>query len=120
MGAYNPKTNVMFMPLSNACIDETARTDREAAPQFVYNVDANTKFASGKTNVGRIDAIGFAVAGGIAAYLDMTRLTPDDEADLAAWLADESMEKAVHDAKGPLLGLWAQGYDLLARPLESR
>ena len=31
MGAYNPKTNVMFMPLSNACIDETARTDREAA-----------------------------------------------------------------------------------------
>src|SRR5256712_2391821 len=27
MGAYNPKTNIMFMPLSNASIDETARTD---------------------------------------------------------------------------------------------
>ncbi|GAB1817525.1 DNA polymerase I [Herbidospora sp. RD11066] len=61
---------------------------------------------------GRIDAIAFAAAGGTAAYLDLTRLTPDDEADLAAWLADESIEKAVHDSKGPLLGLWAQGYDL--------
>ena len=34
MGAYNPRTNVMFMPLYNACIDSTARTDREAQPQF--------------------------------------------------------------------------------------
>jgi alcohol dehydrogenase (cytochrome c) len=57
MGAYNPKTNVMFMPLSNACIDETARTDRVAAPEFVYNTTNVGKFPAGKDKVGRIDAI---------------------------------------------------------------
>ncbi|WP_030450237.1 DNA polymerase I [Herbidospora cretacea] len=64
------------------------------------------------SGTGRIDAMAFAAAGGSAAYLDLTRLTADDEADLAAWLADETIEKAVHDSKGPLLGLWAQGLDL--------
>ena len=27
-GAYNPRSNVMFMPLTNLCIDSTARIDR--------------------------------------------------------------------------------------------
>src|SRR6266568_5164082 len=57
MGAYNPKTNIMFMPLSNACIDETARTDREAKPEFVYNTTNVAHFPPGKDKVGRIDAI---------------------------------------------------------------
>jgi alcohol dehydrogenase (cytochrome c) len=57
MGAYNPKTNVMFMPLSNACIDETARGDREAKPEFVYNTTNVGQFPTGKDKVGRIDAI---------------------------------------------------------------
>ena len=57
MGAYNPKTNVMFMPLSNACIDSKPRTDREAAPQFVYNTMNTARFPEGKDKVGRIDAI---------------------------------------------------------------
>ena len=57
MGAYNPKTNVMFMPLSNACIDSTARTDRVAAPNFVYNTTNVGRFPTGKDKVGRIDAI---------------------------------------------------------------
>ena len=39
------------------CIDATARTDREAAPQFVYNTTNVGKFAAGKDKVGRIDAI---------------------------------------------------------------
>ena len=47
----------MFMPLSNLCIDSTARTDRTAAPQFVYNTTNVGKFATGKDKVGRIDAI---------------------------------------------------------------
>src|SRR5690606_14487460 len=47
-----------------------------------------------------------------AAYIDPTQLTPEDEAALGAWLADESRPKAVHDAKGPLLALWAHGMDL--------
>ena len=57
MGAYNPNTNVMFIPMSNACIDETARTDRGPAPEFVYNTTNVGKFPPGKDRVGRIDAI---------------------------------------------------------------
>jgi alcohol dehydrogenase (cytochrome c) len=56
-GAYNPRSNVMYIPLSNLCIDSTARTDRNAAPQFVYNTTNVGKFATGKDKVGRIDAI---------------------------------------------------------------
>src|SRR6516162_9654644 len=56
-GAYNPRANVMYVPLSNLCIDSTARSDRTAAPQFVYNTTNIGKFATGKDKVGRIDAI---------------------------------------------------------------
>jgi alcohol dehydrogenase (cytochrome c) len=55
--AYNPKANVMYVPLSNLCIDSTSRTDRGPAPQFVYNTTNVGKFATGKDKVGRIDAI---------------------------------------------------------------
>src|SRR5216684_2160450 len=55
--AYNPKVNVMYVPLSNLCIDSTSRTDRGPAPQFVYNTTNVGKFATGKDKVGRIDAI---------------------------------------------------------------
>ena len=56
-GAYNPRSNVMYVPLTNLCIDSTARTDRGPAPQFVYNTTNIGKFATGKDKVGRIDAI---------------------------------------------------------------
>jgi alcohol dehydrogenase (cytochrome c) len=55
-GAYNPRSNVMYIPLSNLCIDSTAN-DRKAEPQFVYNTTNVGKFAAGKDKVGRIDAI---------------------------------------------------------------
>jgi alcohol dehydrogenase (cytochrome c) len=55
-GAYNPKSNVMFIPLSNLCIDSTARTS-DPAPQLVYNTNNVGKFPTGKDKVGRIDAI---------------------------------------------------------------
>jgi alcohol dehydrogenase (cytochrome c) len=59
-GAYNPRSNVMFFPLKNLCIDSTARTDRghpTPEPQFVYNTTNVNKFSTGKDKVGRIDAI---------------------------------------------------------------
>ena len=56
-GAYNPRSNVMYVQLTNLCIDSTARTDRDAAPEFVYNTTNVGKFATGKDKVGRIDAI---------------------------------------------------------------
>lgn len=55
-GAYNPKLNVMYIPLSNLCIESTA-LDRGPSPQFVYNTNNVGKFAAGKDKVGRIDAI---------------------------------------------------------------
>jgi alcohol dehydrogenase (cytochrome c) len=55
--AYNPKAYVMYVPLSNLCIDSTSRTDRGPAAQFVYNTTNVGKFATGKDKVGRIDAI---------------------------------------------------------------
>jgi alcohol dehydrogenase (cytochrome c) len=56
-GAYNPRTNVMFIPLQNLCYDTTPRADRDPAPQFVYNVNNVPRIAPGKDKVGRIDAI---------------------------------------------------------------
>ena len=56
-GAYNPKTNVMYIPLSNVCIDTTARTDRTVQAQYAYNTNNVAKFPAGKDKVGRIDAI---------------------------------------------------------------
>jgi DNA polymerase-1 len=45
-----------------------------------------------------------------AAYVDLTTLSPEDDAALGAWLADEGAPKAVHDLKGPLLALTARGW----------
>jgi alcohol dehydrogenase (cytochrome c) len=56
-GAYNPRSNVMYVQLANVCIDSTARADRGPQPQFVYNTTNVGKFAAGKDKVGRIDAI---------------------------------------------------------------
>jgi DNA polymerase-1 len=64
------------------------------------------------SGTGRIDGIAIAAPGGAAAYLDPVKLTEADEAALRAWLADETRPKAVHDAKGPILALWAQGMEL--------
>ncbi|GAT64736.1 DNA polymerase I [Planomonospora sphaerica] len=70
---------------------------------------------------GRIDGVAIAApaggqeggAGGSrAAFVDPSGLTEADEAALRAWLADEARPKAVHDAKGFMLALWAQGLEL--------
>lgn len=61
---------------------------------------------------GAADGLGFAVADGQAAYVDVTGLGPDDEAALAGWLADPARPKVLHDAKGPELALAAHGWVL--------
>jgi alcohol dehydrogenase (cytochrome c) len=55
--AYNPRSNVLYVQLTNLCIDSSARSDRGPQPQFVYNTNNVGKFAKGKDKVGRIDAI---------------------------------------------------------------
>jgi DNA polymerase-1 len=61
---------------------------------------------------GAVDGLGFAMADGQAAYVDVAGLGPDDEAALAGWLADPSRPKVLHDAKGPELALAAHGWVL--------
>ena len=55
---------------------------------------------------------GEPLRGDDAAYVDLLRLTPDDEAALGAWLCDATRTKAMHDAKGPLLALEARGWQV--------
>ena len=73
------------------------------------------------SGTGRIDSIAIAAAdegaegapgGRRAAFIDPTTLTEADEGALRAWLGDASKAKAVHDAKGPMLALWAHGMEL--------
>ena len=61
---------------------------------------------------GTLSGIAIATPDGAAAWVDPTQLTQEDEVELAAWLADESQPKAVHDVKGPLLALAAHGLTL--------
>jgi DNA polymerase-1 len=72
-------------------------------------IEAVGRWGSG---TGDLVALALASADGAAAYLDVTELSPDDDAALAAWLSDPAHPKAVHDAKGPLLAIWARGWDL--------
>jgi DNA polymerase-1 len=61
---------------------------------------------------GNLTGIALAADDGTAAYLTPEALTPDDDKVFAAWLADPSAPKAVHDVKGPLLALRQHGWTL--------
>ncbi|KAA1423427.1 DNA polymerase I [Mumia zhuanghuii] len=62
---------------------------------------------------GRVDAIAVATADGSAAgWWDVATLSADDESAVAAWLADPERLKVLHDAKGPILALRAQGWSV--------
>ncbi len=47
-----------------------------------------------------------------ATYVDVSLLTPDDEAALGEWLADPAAPKAAHDAKAALHALRGRGWTL--------
>jgi DNA polymerase-1 len=61
---------------------------------------------------GTMSALAIAAADGAGAFLDPVSLTEEDEAALAAWLADPQRPKALHDAKGPMHALAARGLQL--------
>ncbi len=65
-----------------------------------------------RAGTGDLRGLALASTDAAAAWIDATTLTPADDAALAAWLADPRRGKAMHDAKGPLLALWARGWDL--------
>ena len=72
-------------------------------------VDVRGTWGSG---TGRVDGVALAVVSGPAAYLDVEALDPADDMAFAAWLADPAVPKVLHDAKGPMLALAAQGWTL--------
>ncbi len=89
--------------------DELAGWLAEHATGERTGVDVIGRWGSG---TGDLSALSLAAADGAAAYVDVVDLGPEDENALATWLADPSRYKAMHDAKGPLLAIWARGWDL--------
>ena len=55
-GAYNPRTNVMYMPMQNLCGNFTPNTDKRD-PSKVYGLDFPTIIAPGTDKVGAVWAI---------------------------------------------------------------
>ena len=68
----------------------------------------------GRWGRGTGDVESFAVAApdGAVSWWSVPALTAQDDTVLAAWLADASRPKAMHDAKGPELALRARGLTL--------
>jgi DNA polymerase-1 len=61
---------------------------------------------------GEVRGVALAAADGRAAWIDVTDVTPDDDAAVMAWLGDPARAKVLHDAKGPMLALAARGWPL--------
>jgi DNA polymerase I len=62
---------------------------------------------------GQLTGLALAAANDSATFVDLgPDLDAADEQALAAWLADPATKKVVHDVKGPLLAVWARGWDL--------
>jgi DNA polymerase-1 len=59
-----------------------------------------------------VDGIALTTTDGDGAYLDLLALTPEDEAVLGAWLADETAPKAAYEVKGALHALRERGWRL--------
>lgn len=57
-------------------------------------------------------ALAIAAADGEGAYIDTAALTPEDDAALAAWLADPARPKTLHEAKWAMHDLEGRGWSL--------
>lgn len=61
---------------------------------------------------GDATALAIAAADGDGGYVDTATLTPEDDAALAAWLADAAKPKALHEAKLAIHDLRGRGWNL--------
>jgi DNA polymerase-1 len=61
---------------------------------------------------GDVRGVALAAADGQAAWVDVTELSPEDDAAVMVWLADPGRSKVLHDAKGPMLALLARGWSV--------
>ncbi len=62
--------------------------------------------------LGSLSGVAIATADGAAAWFDPATLEPDDDAAVAAWLADPARPKVLHDAKPARLAFAARGWQL--------
>ncbi|WP_345345841.1 DNA polymerase I [Rhodococcus olei] len=67
---------------------------------------------SGAPFGGDVTALAIAAADGEGGYVVATTVTEDDETALAAWLADPSAPKALHEAKAAIHALRGRGWTL--------
>jgi DNA polymerase-1 len=84
----------------------TAWLDEHTAATSWVGVQVEGAWRAG---TGDVRALALATEEG-AAWLDTAEITPEDDAALAAWFADETRGKVLHDAKGPMLALAARGW----------
>ena len=89
----------------------------EVAPWLAAHARNGTRTGvhiSGFWGAGTGDVTGVALAAGDGegAWFAPGELSPADDEAVAAWLADESAPKALHDAKGPTLAFAARGWQL--------
>ncbi|BDD82367.1 DNA polymerase [Tsukamurella pulmonis] len=61
---------------------------------------------------GDAEAVVIAAPDGEGGYIELSSLTPHDEAALGAWLADAAQPKAVHEAKWAMHALSSRGWSL--------
>ncbi len=61
---------------------------------------------------GEVHSLALAADDGTAAWFDAAEVSTEDDAAVAAWLADEERPKVLHDAKGPMLALASRGWPL--------
>src|SRR5215212_6228037 len=101
-GGFELSGEILSPGQLTAWLSEHATGDRTG-------VDAIGHWGSG---TGDLRALALAAGDGAAAYVDLIQLSPEDDRALATWLADGTRRKAMHDAKGPLLAIWARGLDL--------
>ncbi len=89
--------------------DVTQWLDEHARDGVRVGIDFRGHWGRG---TGVLTGIGLASADGAAAYIDPAKLSPDDDAALAAWFADPQAPKATHDIKGPFLALRQHGWTI--------
>ncbi len=64
-----------------------------------------------RAGTGDVHGLALATTAG-AAWIDPATVTPEDDQALVDWFADAALPKVLHDAKGPMLALYARGWDL--------
>lgn len=67
---------------------------------------------SWRAGTGEVVSVALAAGTSAGAWIDVTEISPEDDAALAGWLADATKPKVLHDAKGPTLALAAHGWEL--------